>query len=403
MKIKIKWLIGIILFPLLFAGLFLILRNNAKSQTSIVITSISSDSPQVGDKIRINYQLINDTSSFTIIALPDTQHYSEAYPEIFLSQTQWIVENKDFLNIEFVTHLGDIVQNNDLIPEEWIAADAAMSILDDVVPYGVLPGNHDMQAGGQANYYEKHFSSSRYEDQSWWGGSFNQNKNNYQLFSAGGDEYLILHMQYCPPKDAIDWANGILQEYSERKVIISTHAFLTHDATRLSHCQVRSDGDTAPSDMWVRLIKNNTNNFLVLSGHILGVSRRSDPQGRIVYQLLANYQSMENGGNGYLRIMAFHPSSNTIRVSTYSPFLDKYLTDSENQFDLSLEMTGGSFPMGEIVVSNGTDECIGNIEEGSCDLVLTAAGRKNFIATYSGDVNYQNSSSPEVSVWVESK
>ena len=31
---------------------------------------------------------------FTIIALPDTQYYSETYPNIFDSQTQWIVDNR---------------------------------------------------------------------------------------------------------------------------------------------------------------------------------------------------------------------------------------------------------------------------------------------------------------------
>jgi hypothetical protein len=46
---------------------------------------------------------------FTIIALPDTQNYSTAYPAVFNSQTQWIANNKTAQNIVFVTHLGDIV------------------------------------------------------------------------------------------------------------------------------------------------------------------------------------------------------------------------------------------------------------------------------------------------------
>ena len=46
--------------------------------------------------------------------LPDTQHYSEAFPAIFTSQTQWIVDNKEARNIVFVTHEGDIVEHNDL-------------------------------------------------------------------------------------------------------------------------------------------------------------------------------------------------------------------------------------------------------------------------------------------------
>ena len=80
---------------------------------------------------------------FTIIVLPDTQYYSEKYPSIFKVQTQWIVNNKNTLNIAYVAHTGDIVQHpND--ESEWINADKAMSELDiAMIPYGVVPGNHD--------------------------------------------------------------------------------------------------------------------------------------------------------------------------------------------------------------------------------------------------------------------
>ena len=48
---------------------------------------------------------------FTVIAMPDTQHYTDvpANEANFAAQTQWIVDNKDALNIAFVTGLGDIV------------------------------------------------------------------------------------------------------------------------------------------------------------------------------------------------------------------------------------------------------------------------------------------------------
>ncbi len=77
--------------------------------------------------------------NFTIIVLPDTQYYSEGYPSIFDSQTQWIIENKESLNIVFVTHLGDIVDHW-WVPEEFENANNSLSKLDGNVPYGVLPG-----------------------------------------------------------------------------------------------------------------------------------------------------------------------------------------------------------------------------------------------------------------------
>ena len=50
----------------------------------------------------------NGFAVFKIVVLPDTQIYSESYPEIFYSQTDWIVDNVVAEDIAFVTHLGDV-------------------------------------------------------------------------------------------------------------------------------------------------------------------------------------------------------------------------------------------------------------------------------------------------------
>ena len=34
-----------------------------------------------------------EAGEFTIIVLPDTQYYSESYPQHFMAQTQWIKDN----------------------------------------------------------------------------------------------------------------------------------------------------------------------------------------------------------------------------------------------------------------------------------------------------------------------
>ncbi len=54
---------------------------------------------------------IEKTKNFSIIVLPDTQKYSEKYPQIFCKQTDWIRENINKLNIAFTIHLGDITEN----------------------------------------------------------------------------------------------------------------------------------------------------------------------------------------------------------------------------------------------------------------------------------------------------
>src|SRR5262245_10538893 len=81
-----------------------------------------------------------EKGSFTIAVLPDTQHYSERYPDTYLAQTRWIVENQKTRNIASVLHLGDITNNN--APAEWVNAQKAMRELDGRVPYFMVAGNH---------------------------------------------------------------------------------------------------------------------------------------------------------------------------------------------------------------------------------------------------------------------
>ena len=58
--------------------------------------------------------------------------------------------------------------------------------------------------------------------------------------------------------------------------------------------------------------------------------------GNIVHQMLVNYQMKHEGGTGFLRLMEFLPDGKTIQVKAYSPVLDEYKTDPQNQFTLEL-------------------------------------------------------------------
>jgi len=44
------------------------------------------------------------------------------------------------------------------------------------------------------------------------------------------------------------------------------------------------------------------------------------------------------GGSGYLRLLEFDYRKKEIRVRTYSPYLNRYITDDTNQFTLSLDL-----------------------------------------------------------------
>ena len=135
---------------------------------------------------------------FTLIALPDTQSYvccdgRLGTPAIFTAQTQWIVDNLDDLDIAFVTHEGDVVDDASN-EQEWLDGDAAMGLLDGRVPYSVAVGDHDYFPeefhDGDTSLYREYFGESRYEDYDWYGGAGPAGLNHYQLFDGGGVEFL---------------------------------------------------------------------------------------------------------------------------------------------------------------------------------------------------------------------
>ena len=283
---------------------------------------------------------IESKEYFSIVVIPDTQYYSANHSWIFENQTKWIIENIESMNIVFVTHLGDLV-DHPLRLEEWDNANKSMSKLDDNVPFGVLPGNHDgVENINDLANYNTYFGFDRFSNESWYGGAYqNINSNNYQFFSGEEDDFLIFHIQYNPSDDVLSWASEVIDKYPRRRVIVSTHDFV-HGYNYYSNSRSKI-GDF----MWDKLVKPHADQiFLVLSGHYENEDRiTSLEDGYFVHQLLSDYQSRPEGGNGWLRIIKFSTIDDEISIKTYSPYLNQYETDSNSQFILDEKITESKF------------------------------------------------------------
>ena len=276
----------------------------------------------------------NVDANFVIFVLPDTQNYSEHHPDIFLSQTNWIKENFDDYNAVLVIHEGDMVNhwNNE---KEWQNASVAMQVLiDGNVPFLLIPGNHDHNNYfGSAEFYSKYFPISVFENMNWYKGNIGDNTSNYGEIRIGGRDFVFLGIDVCPDEDEIAWANNIFSQNENKHLILVTHGYLNEKAERIAGVCKNTQY------IWDDLIKNHKNLNLTLSGHMHGQNYRIDPNdyNKDVIQMLADYQTMENGGNGYLRILTFVPSQDKIVVDTYSPYLDKQLDWNGSKFVLDYD------------------------------------------------------------------
>lgn len=145
---------------------------------------------------------------------------------------------------------------------------------------------------------------------------------------AGDDKYLFMTVEYRPRDEVLDWANRVLEDYSDFKVVLVTHSYMWTNGFLT----------TSGNEIWNDLRKKHENVRLVLCGHApgRGMEVAYGEGGNKVVQLLSDYQYYSNGGHGLLRIMTFYPGDNRVRVQTYSPFLDTYMDDPKDHFSFKL-------------------------------------------------------------------
>ena len=227
-----------------------------------------------------------NTKPFTLAILPDTQIYTDSYPEIFTIQTQWLVNNIDKLNIAFVLHEGDIQHTN--TEDQWKRAYSSMSLLDGKIPYAVVKGNHDMGPEGKCEVresplFEKFFPVDKYIGLNTFGGTFDPNllDNSYHLFEKADIGWLILALEHLPRDRVLDWANDISAFHKDRKIIILTHSHVYKDNKLHGEEPVPTDnlgiinspeGANNGIQTWDKLIRKHNNMSFVFNGHFLDLS-----------------------------------------------------------------------------------------------------------------------------------
>jgi hypothetical protein len=337
---------------------------------------------------------------FTVVVLPDPQNETQYFPQVLNSQTKWIVNNQKALNIQMVLTEGDNI-NDGASTAQLQNLDAAFRLLENAaIPYLLAIGNHDYngfnpKASRNLSGFNQWFGPGRFAGKAYFKGNFpaGSNANSYGVLTINGQQYLFITLEYRPTSASLDWAESILAANPDKEAIVVAHSFVLKNNKREDLCddQDMPAANATGQATWMRLRKYR-NITMYLSGHFTGGSgaRRADlgDNGNLVNQLFADYQDYPNGGNGWLRIMTFHPVTNSISVQTYSPYLNQYMTDSTNQFTLIYH---NNFP------NTGRGTISGKVRnQSSCAAVAGIKVNAGTASTTSAsDGSYQLSVSPE--------
>ncbi|HLU21291.1 MAG TPA: metallophosphoesterase [Bacillaceae bacterium] len=274
---------------------------------------------------------------FTLAWETDTQYYNQTYYEHQLNIHKWLIANRKRMNIQYLIHTGDIV-NVAYDEEQWKRANKAYQLLDKAnLPYGILAGNHDVMLLDKVHYetYYTYFGKNRFQENDWYGESFQNNRGHYDLLSIKGIDLLFIYMGWDITPKSIQWMNKILEKYPDKRAILCFHDFLTPNGKR------NENGER----IFKEVVKPNSNVSMVLSGHYHDANHRVDAiddngdgkPDRKVWQLLFDYQKLKEGGLGFIRLMHVDIKGKKIISRTYSPSInhyDDYRHDNRNQSDL---------------------------------------------------------------------
>ncbi len=318
------------------------------------------------------------------------------------ASTQWIADNAEDRKIAWAGHTGDVIENDisdplrtdaggnllypgldEQVTKEFAYSSQAQKTLDEAgVVNQVVAGNHDNQSGnetGANSRFSTTYSADRYyqAEKSWpTGTSYHawdeetdasgkvtkpgtDNQNNYELFSAGGLDFVAVGLSYGVTQEEADWASSVFGRYPDRNGILITHAYLAPSSAADGRgASFSTDG----SRLFDRVVTNNPNVFLVLAGHEHGVGTniKSDIGVTVshnVVELLADYQfytvsagelfpdkvdasgNIDLNGDGtidhrstdqlqfgasFLRLLQFDVERAEMSIDAYSPLLDNF-------------------------------------------------------------------------------
>lgn len=258
-----------------------------------------------------------EPTPFSIAWMTDTQEYAANHNEVFCAMTQWVADTQSQYNTVLTIHTGDIIRGS-YRDYQWQNMQQAFSLLPSDMKIVTVGGNHDI-----ASYMPDYtpYLAFRPDTDAAAEHSILDGYVYYTTFEAGDVPVLVISITYGYEVEAEDWINSVCAEYSDHYAILCLHSYL--DPGGFS-----SAGDY----LFQGVVEKCPNVRLILCGHEPGVRYQPDAvddngdgtPDRTVQQMLFNMQEENKDGVGFMRLLEFDSSKDTINVITYSPYLDVY-------------------------------------------------------------------------------
>jgi len=315
---------------------------------------------------------------FSMAIMPDTQNevsfQSVVQNNLFGNRTDYLVTNKDALNLRFVLHSGDVSnwgENDDTQKfsdgktQFQRASDAMRSVEAAGIPYVLSFGNHDTKAvcpGGagcqnanpdaglrQSPEFNKYFANrfgnptspyleKRYVSYCTAAASVPQSNplcnisNGYTLFEAGGLNWMVLSLELWPRTQVLNWAKDVIGRHKNYNVIVVTHSYLGSDGNVLAGFNDGPYGtpgkvdEHSPKELFDTVISKYSNVRFVFSGHA-GMAASGVQTGDSGNRI-ASYLECFHAQTNPVRILQIDATGNTATSYVYAPLAKQYWNGS---------------------------------------------------------------------------
>ena len=416
-----------------------------------------------GEEHWIDYTLKN-APDYSFAVLGDIQFLTARDVDNNTTFTQhlfdWIIDKKDTRNIQYVFGLGDSINTLSSWgevgesgtvkdgyytsvhnPAEWkIAGDQFARLSQSGIPYMVVRGNHDDEAGFNSAIATEAYQNQIMEDANGneIGGFFydsskpskdgNSMSNAYTKLTIGGTKYLMLGLDYnIYENQAVrDWANSVISANPDHTVIVSIHAYIGSSGSLLNQTigeageksQNPSENVTvseqfSATQLWNEIFSQHANIAAILCGHVAldvpVVQTRTGDNGNKVIEILVDPQDNDDDralGNyhtpdptsiagdqrcGFVLMLNFSNNGKTIELEYISTIRERGSAtyfDNTTKFHLAQFQNDSSRTMKSVDVTLETVVSCTTQEKASTRISNTHSGLRFKTDVAEKDINY---------------
>ena len=304
--------------------------------------------------------LYNDFDySFGVVG--DTQILAQWTPNEVKRYSNWAIANKESKNLQAMLYMGDLSNGRTDTEEsewrrQWTNVSEATNIMDDEVPYIVVPGNHDYLKDSSTRdltMFNEYYPYSKFSAKNYFGGAYQteHTENTYYTFEVCGVKYLVMAMEFGPTNEVLNWMDEIIETHNDYRTIVITHGFLNPagelygDSSFLSadwYFSRNGEEATSSVEFWNKHLSKHQNLFMILCGHsvtesvALKILNGQKGNKVITLRMDPSYLIAGNGCDPVLGLLGFNETTKDVTLNYFSTAKNQ-LYNIQNQMRINFQ------------------------------------------------------------------